>query len=132
MDELARWRAAGLHGLGAESRERKDDEGNLGDPQGSVNGNDGSAEAAPSMTAEKKGSAPIGGAVQSASANVMVLAATNAPEAVDAAFLRPGRFDEVKRRQTSSSLVVTGAVRLALIGRFAFDPFLTCYKYISL
>ncbi|CAM9512107.1 unnamed protein product [Discosporangium mesarthrocarpum] len=27
--------------------------------------------------------------------NVMVLAATNAPEAVDPAFLRPGRFDEV-------------------------------------
>ncbi|CAN0347644.1 unnamed protein product, partial [Hapterophycus canaliculatus] len=27
------------------------------------------------------------------SATVMVLAATNAPEAVDAAFLRPGRFD---------------------------------------
>ena len=28
-------------------------------------------------------------------ANVMVLAATNAPQAVDPAFLRPGRFDEV-------------------------------------
>ena len=32
-------------------------------------------------------------------ANVMVLAATNAPEAVDTAFLRPGRFDEVCFRE---------------------------------
>ena len=98
MDELARWRAAGLRGSGRQKNvQRRAVDSGLGGLPGCVGGSDGSAEATPpaTTTAEKEGSAARE-AVQSASANVMVLAATNAPGAVDAAFLRPGRFDEVR------------------------------------
>ena len=110
MDELARWRAAGLRAsAGPASGKRRDDANNLGGRPGCVDGNEASAEAAApaTTTAENKSSAARAttaenkssaarAAVQSTSANVMVLAATNAPGAVDAAFLRPGRFDEVR------------------------------------
>lgn len=75
MDELARWRAAARRRV-ADTADGKDSTGD----------NDGSAPAV-------QGGGQGGGG---GSANVMVLAATNAPEAVDAAFLRPGRFDEVR------------------------------------
>lgn len=67
MDELARWRAAALRSGGR-----------------SQDNPDRSSEASTESVAESGG------------ANVMVLGATNAPEAVDTAFLRPGRFDEVR------------------------------------
>ncbi|CAM9333019.1 unnamed protein product [Laminaria digitata] len=101
MDELARWRAAGLRGSGGpENGQQRDDASNLDGVSRRIDGSDDrSAEAAvpPAMTTaeQKKESFASTGAVQSASANVMVLAATNAPGAVDAAFLRPGRFDEI-------------------------------------
>lgn len=108
MDELARWRAAGLRGSERpESVQRRDVDGSLGGLPGCIGGSDGSAEATTpaTTTAEKKGSAARG-AAQSASANVMVLAATNAPGAVDAAFLRPGRFDEVRGGRFFVAVVV--------------------------
>ncbi|CAN0406390.1 unnamed protein product, partial [Ectocarpus fasciculatus] len=74
MDELARWRAAARRRV-ADTADGKDSTGD----------NDGPAPAV-------QGGGEGGGG---GSANVMVLAATNAPEAVDAAFLRPGRFDEI-------------------------------------
>ncbi|CAN0339737.1 unnamed protein product, partial [Ectocarpus sp. 12 AP-2014] len=74
MDELARWRAAARRSVA-----------DIADGKDSAGDNDGPAPAA--QGGEGRG---VGG-----SANVMVLAATNAPEAVDAAFLRPGRFDEI-------------------------------------
>ena len=98
MDELARWRAAGLRAsAGPASGKRRDDANNLGGRPGCVDGNEASAEAAaPATTTAENKSSAARAAVQSTSANVMVLAATNAPGAVDAAFLRPGRFDEVR------------------------------------
>ncbi|CAN0467597.1 unnamed protein product, partial [Ectocarpus sp. 12 AP-2014] len=74
MDELARWRAAARRSVA-----------DIADGKDSAGDNDGPAPAA-------QGGEGRGGG---GSANVMVLAATNAPEAVDAAFLRPGRFDEI-------------------------------------
>lgn len=83
MDELARWRAAGLRVAAAATTTT----GNTVE-----SAQDG--HASPSSAAESTGQS-AGSSSSSSSANVMVLAATNAPEAVDAAFLRPGRFDEV-------------------------------------
>lgn len=73
MDDLARWRSVGF-GEDGELHEEKA----FADGEGAGTGSYGQG---------------TGGAASTT--NVMVLAATNAPEAVDAAFLRPGRFDEV-------------------------------------
>lgn len=97
MDELARWRAAGL-GAGSIGGGREQ-YSNLarGDGIGEGDATDGGGEPpAAFREGEGKRSTPPERVAVGGGANVMVLAATNAPEAVDAAFLRPGRFDEVK------------------------------------
>ncbi|CAM9442051.1 unnamed protein product [Pylaiella littoralis] len=81
MDELARWRAAGLRVPDA-TRERS--------RQGVDNDDDEDGRASTPLSAESSRVTQSGRI-----SNVMVLAATNAPEAVDTAFLRPGRFDEI-------------------------------------
>lgn len=99
MDELGRWREAGtLERSGA--AHGKGDSGECAslsrdlDARGEVKN-----ELASSLLAGLSGEGEAGsirGVAQTWEANVMVLAATNAPDAVDAAFLRPGRFDEVR------------------------------------
>ncbi len=89
MDELARWRSAGLGGAPAAGARA------AAGAAGSSNGGGGDERGrTPTLAAGTLAGRQLGGG---GSANVMVLAATNAPEAVDAAFLRPGRFDEVRR-----------------------------------
>lgn len=91
MDELARWRSAGLRGRGEKESESQGNDAQDRDNRDDVGGDGGAAQSAAAARTE----GPTKSVAQSGSANVMVLAATNAPEAVDAAFLRPGRFDEV-------------------------------------
>ncbi|CAM9321569.1 unnamed protein product, partial [Phaeothamnion confervicola] len=77
MDDLERWRRFGFG----------DGEGGVG---GGSSGGDGRGGVDGSRGVARGG----GGGSAGARPNVVVLAATNMPQAVDGAFLRPGRFDK--------------------------------------
>lgn len=102
MDELVRWRAAGAGNPADFGRKEQDDEtipsaSSARNRDVGNDGNDQDDNNASSCLGMEGGNDFSRGALRSGGANVMVLAATNAPDAVDAAFLRPGRFDEVRR-----------------------------------
>lgn len=105
MDELGRWREARTLEPSDAARE-KGGSGKCASPRRDPNDHrsfDASGkvkdELVSSLLAGLSGEEEVGslrGVARTWEANVMVLAATNAPDAVDAAFLRPGRFDEVR------------------------------------
>lgn len=64
---------------------------------------------------------------------VLVLAATNRPQAIDAALMRPGRFDSVSTSRSSARLFInlSSVTSITVYQIYLKSPLFTAFKSVS-